>query len=257
MKAAVRSRDFGAIPLLSDRLRDLRDAPDEVVAHALRGDPAIAQACREARARLVAPMEKRLGRFDPLHLRALVEVPRERFVRISDVEGSVLDQPLPLDDIGAATISAPHAYLLSFRLLDLQPGDTLVELGSGSGYGAALASFIVGEYGRVVTIEIDETLALIARDELSGLPNVACYWGDALHSTMVWPTDSPRKVVCTFAVERIPNAWTDALRPPDLCVAPVGAQESDQRLTLLSWASGGLAASDHGAVRYVPNRSLG
>ncbi|MEO6420444.1 MAG: hypothetical protein ABIP39_13590, partial [Polyangiaceae bacterium] len=88
---------------------------------------------RSRRAELVAKVEGYLGPFDPLHLHALLEVPRERFVRPRDIGESQEDVPLPLDDTGQATISAPHAYLLSFRLLGLKPGDSLIELGSGSG----------------------------------------------------------------------------------------------------------------------------
>lgn len=113
----------------------------------------------------------------------------------------------------------------------------------------------MGERGRVVTIEIDEQLAKVAKGELMALPNVVNYWGDAVDSTEVWPDNAPRKVVCTFAVERIPDAWQRALRPGDMCVVPVGRQEGNQRLTLLSWQDNELSVSDHGAVRYVPNRS--
>ena len=113
---------------------------------------ALSRACRAGLARTI---DAQLGPFDPLHLEALREVPRERFVRPGDQDRSAEDVPLPLDDEGLATISAPHAYLLSFRLLDLSPGDRLVELGSGSGYGAALGAYIVGPGGRVVTLEID------------------------------------------------------------------------------------------------------
>ena len=71
------------------------------------------------RAALVDKVERELGPFDPRHLDALLRVPRERFVRPGDEERSAEDVPLALDDDGRATISAPHAYLLSFRLTEL------------------------------------------------------------------------------------------------------------------------------------------
>src|SRR5438046_4480575 len=151
------------------------------------------------RERLAKSIEASLGPFDPLHLEALRVVPRERFVREEDVDQSAADMPLPLDDAGLATISAPHAYLLSFRLLDLRPGDRVVELGSGTGYGAALASFIVGERGEVVTIEIDRDLAARARENLRRLANVTTAHGDAVESTDQW--NGANRVVCTFAVD--------------------------------------------------------
>src|SRR5689334_409660 len=91
-------------------------------------DPDFRAAARACREQLAAAIDEQLGPFDVLHLRALTEVPRERFVREVDIDRCCDDIPLPLDDLGLATISAPHAYLLSFRLLDLAPGDSLVEL---------------------------------------------------------------------------------------------------------------------------------
>src|SRR5687768_2263403 len=126
---------------------------------------------REERALLAHRLDADLGPFDPVHLAALVDVDRARFVRPHDVPRSSEDVPLALDDEGYATVSAPHAYLLSFRLLDLARGDRLVELGSGTGYGAALASWIVGPGGHVSTYEIEPVLALSARELLSPLPN--------------------------------------------------------------------------------------
>ena len=74
----------------------------------------LAEVSRGCRLALLDSVE-RLGEFDRMQLRALLEVPRERFVRPEDLERSAEDVPLPLDDAGLATISAPHAYLLSFR----------------------------------------------------------------------------------------------------------------------------------------------
>ena len=109
-------------------------------------------------------------------------MPRERFVRPGDVDRSTEDMPLPLDDEGLATVSAPHAYLLSFRLLGLAPGDALVELGSGTGYGAALASFIVGPHGRVLTIEIDPSNAMVWKVTSAFSPGSAFTSGNTFSS---------------------------------------------------------------------------
>ena len=75
---------------------------------------------------------------------AMLALPREAFVRIDDLALSVEDRALALDDEGIATISAMHAYALSFGALALAPGDSLVELGGGSGYGACVAGRVVG-----------------------------------------------------------------------------------------------------------------
>jgi protein-L-isoaspartate(D-aspartate) O-methyltransferase len=210
---------------------------------------------RSRRAQLVAKVEAHLGPFDPLHLRALLDVPRERFVRASDLADSQEDVPLALDDTGHATISAPHAYLLSFRLLDLKPGDSLVELGTGSGYGAALASYIVGEQGGVRTFEIDPTLAAWAARLLGDRPNVAVSWMDAMQSTAHWGRHR-QKIVGTFAVATIPPDWISGLVVGGRLAIPVGPVAADQRLILVERRPDRAVFTDHGGVRYVSNRSL-
>lgn len=215
------------------------------------------EVARGCRLRLVEGVSRQLGPFSEAHLRALLEVPRERFVRDEDLERSAEDIPLPLDDAGLATISAPHAYLLSYRLLSLRPGDRLVELGTGSGYGAALASFIVGSEGRVVTLEIDPGLAAWARRTLAGDDHVTIVEGDAVESAALWR--DAKKVTVTFAVNDLPGAWLDALPEGGTLVAPVGTGAGtgarDQRLVLATKKRGRIVQTDHGAVRYVKNRS--
>jgi protein-L-isoaspartate(D-aspartate) O-methyltransferase len=153
--------------------------------------------------------------------------------------------------LGLATISAPHAYLLSYRLLELAPGDTLVELGTGSGYGAALAAFIVGPSGRVTTFEIDPDLAGWAERILAAEPNVTVVAGDAVTNAPQW--QGAPKVSVTFAVESWPNDWLEGLPEGGRIVAPVG--QSEQRLVLAERQNGRVIETDHGAVRYVRNRS--
>jgi protein-L-isoaspartate(D-aspartate) O-methyltransferase len=211
------------------------------------------EVARGCRGTLAAGVERQMGPFDRRFLEALVEVPRERFVRIEDLERSAEDTPLPLDREGHATISAPHAYLLSYRLLRLTEGDSLVELGAGSGYGAALASYIVGPAGRIVSCEIDPDLAAWAKATLAGTPNVEVHCRDALASTDLW--GGATKVVVTFAVESLPPAWLDRLPEGGLLVAPVGSPEKEQRLVLATKRLGRIIETEHGAVRYVKNRS--
>jgi protein-L-isoaspartate(D-aspartate) O-methyltransferase len=222
-----------------------------------REDPVRLQELKEVargcRLRLIDSVSRQLGPFSEEHLRALLEVPRERFVRDEDLERSAEDIPLPLDADGLATISAPHAYLLSYRLLSLTAGDRLIELGTGSGYGAALASFIVGREGRVITFEIDPTLAAWARRTLAADANVTVVEGDAVESASHWR--DAKKVTVAFAVHDLPGAWLDGLPEGGMLVAPVGARDRDQRLVLATKKRGRIVQTDHGAVRYVKNRS--
>jgi len=232
---------------LASRWRRAPGRPDALLAQELR------EVARGCRLRLVDSVARQLGPFPELHQRALLEVPRERFVRPEDIDRSAQDIPLPLDDEGLATISAPHAYLLSFRLLELAPGDSLVELGTGSGYGAALAAFIVGPEGRVVTVEIDPVLFAWARGILSDQRNVDVLLEDAVASAARW--GDAKKIVVTFAVEELPRAWLAALPEGGAMVAPVGPRDQDQRLVLATRRRGRIVHTEHGVVRYVRNRS--
>jgi protein-L-isoaspartate(D-aspartate) O-methyltransferase len=228
----------------------------ERVRRAEREDLALEQELREVargcRLPLMESIPRQIGAVEPLHLRAVLDVPRERFVRPEQIEHSADDTPLPLDDNGLATISAPHAYLLSYRVLALSVGDTVAELGTGSGYGAALASYVVGPQGTVVTFEIDALLAERAKHNLTQA-NVTVVHGDAMTSAPEWR--GARKVVATFAVDAIPEAWLGGLPEGGMLVAPVGPSERDQRLVLATKRRGVIEATVHEAVRYVKNRS--
>lgn len=228
------------------------DAVEETLERLVAVDVELASVARTARIALLEEVERRAGPFDARYLTALLDVPRERFVRYDDVGASALDSPLSLDDEGLATISAPHAYLLSFRALGLSLGDRLAELGSGSGYGAALASQIVGPGGRVLTIEIDRALASRAERLLEGCPNVEALHGDA--TSMSERFAGFDRVTVTFAIDRVPDGWLAALPEGGRLVAPIGPAEL-QRLMVVERVSGALRWTDHGGVRYVPNRA--
>ena len=208
---------------------------------------------RGCRLSLVDSGERQLGPFEPHLLAALLEVPRERFVRPADLARSADDLPLALDDDGLATISAPHAYMLSFRLLRLSEGDPVVELGAGTGYGAALAAFVVGSAGHVTTFEIDPELAAAARRLLADLPGVAVMEGDAIESAPRW--EGAKKIVATFAIDAIPPAWIERIPDGGALVAPVCDEGGDQHLVLAERRGRRVALGKHGAVRYVKNRS--
>ncbi len=209
------------------------------------------------RRELAGLIDRELGPFDASYLEALVAIDRAPFARPGDEHRSTEDVPLALDDEGLATVSAPHAYLLSFRLAELRAGDHLVELGSGSGFGAALASRIVGPSGRVTTLEIDPVLASRARALLADRSNVTVHLADAVGSEHLW--GGARRVICTFAVASIPDAWIQAIPEGGTLVAPVARRgsdlEGDQRLVRLMRLAGDVRATEHGGVRYVKNRS--
>jgi protein-L-isoaspartate(D-aspartate) O-methyltransferase len=202
---------------------------------------------------MLEAVERAVGPVAPRFADALLAVPRERFVQPGDEWRAMRDMPLPLDDSGHATISAPHAYILSFALAELSVGDALLELGSGTGYGAALAARVVGPRGRVVTVEIDDALAARAHELLAELANVTAVHADAAAAAPLF--QGVTKIIVTFAVAAIPDAWRDALPEGGILVAPVGAPHEVQRLLRVTRSGGALVTTEHGAVRYVANRS--
>lgn len=241
---------------------------------AIAEDGALAEAALRARFRLTHDVVRRVGTslptsLLPRYLDALLRAPRERFVLPEDIALSADDAPLPLDRQGMATVSAPHAYLLTYGLLELREGDHLLELGTGTGYGAAIARDIIGPSGRVASVEIDHQLATRARHlihllERGGPRTVTLLEGDAseLAPALLQALPAPRppvKVAVTFALNTIPSALVDLLPEGSCLVAPVASPEGDKRddvQQLLRWEKrdGAVHRSTHGAVRYVTER---
>lgn len=193
---------------------------------------------------------------------ALVEVPRERFVRADDVARASEDAPLALDDEGASTVSALHAYARSFELLGLAPGDRFLDLGAGRGYGVALAAHVVGAGGTARGVEIAPELVAHAGPALATLglaaPRASVDVGDA-HDVAAWG-DADR-VMVAFALRTIPDAFRAALRPGARLVAPVGEPGLQTLVRLERLAAprgdlpaGALVEERFDAVRYVPDR---
>lgn len=187
-----------------------------------REDEALAELCRaRRRARRMEVAERaRLDASDAM-LDVIERVPRELFVPVDQIAESARDEAIALDETGEATVSAMHAYARAFSLLGVREGWTVLDLGGGSGYGAAILSELVGETGRVVSVEIDPALSARAAERCG--PNVRAVCGDALDPAS-WSIDarSVDGVVVGFALEAVPVAWRAALRPKTPIVAPIG-----------------------------------
>jgi len=179
---------------------------------------------------------------------AVAAEPRERYVREADVAASWMDRSFALLDDGTATVSALHAYLRNYTLLDLCEGDHLLDAGAGTGYGAAIAARIVGEAGRVLAIEYNADLAARAGKLLEDRSNVEVLCADALQLV---PDSAFNKVVFSFALPEVPDAFLRTLPEGGRLVAPALQADGTQQLTLLVMANGSINESRHGPVRYV------
>jgi len=218
----------------------------------LADDPEARDLFRRARCQEARRILRRLGKIRPNNevVRALIEEPRERFVRREDMLNSWRDIPLRLTADDRATISALHAYLLNFTLLDLAAGDRLIEVGGGTGYGAALAARVIGDRGTVVSYEVLPELAALAEQNLRDRKNVTIVCGDGLAPQQLPPFN---KVLFTCAVPQVISTYVDALPEGGRLLAPIiaGSPDAQQVLTRYVRVGGRLRVTRHGHVRYV------
>ncbi|UCH57078.1 MAG: protein-L-isoaspartate O-methyltransferase [Candidatus Bathyarchaeota archaeon] len=157
---------------------------------------------------------------------AVQRVPREEFMDPSYAEYAYVDQPFPIPGDGRQTISAPYMYPIFYEPLDLKEGDRVLEVGAGSGYGAALARELVGPPGLVVSIEINPTTHRFAVENLkrTGYEDVVLVLGDG---SLGYPEEAPYDAVCvTAACPSIPQPLIDQLESPGRLMAPVGGSYS-------------------------------
>ena len=178
----------------------------------------------EARQRMIQTQIVDRGVRDPLVLAAMAAVPRERFIPDDVVGLAYADRPLP---IGAGqTISQPYVVAAMTEALRVQPRDRVLEVGTGSGYAAAVLATIVRE---IYTVETVEALAESARRRLAdlGYVNVHVRHGDG---SLGWPEHSPYDaIVVTAGGPAVPPSLLRQLATGGRLVMPVGRSLS-QRL---------------------------
>ncbi len=180
-------------------------------------------------------------------LEAMKKVPRHLFMPESVRQYAYVDSPVPIGQ--GQTISQPYIVGLMTQTVDPQPGDRALEVGTGSGYQAAVLGELVQE---VYTIEIIPDLAERAEKALaeSGFDNVEVRQGDGYQG---WPEKAPFDIILiTAAPEEIPQPLIDQLAEGGRLVVPVGAQGEIQTLTLLTKEKGEVKRTYITDVRFVP-----
>lgn len=198
------------------------------------------------KSQMVALIRQR-GIRDALVLNAMQYVPRHRFVPEELRWEAYGDYPLPIGH--GQTISQPYIVALMTEALTLQPGDKVLELGTGSGYQAA----ILAEMGmEVYTIEIVPALHEAARALLAelGYTNVHCRLGDG---NAGWQENAPYAgIIATAAPAAIPSACTEQLAEGGRLVIPVGPRGGYQTLWRITRRGDALHREDLGGVAFVP-----
>lgn len=177
---------------------------------------------RAERERMVADQLASRDVRDSRVLAVMREVPRHLFVPESHRSQAYADHPLPIGD--GQTISQPYIVALMTQLARPAPGDRALEIGTGSGYQAAVLSRLVSH---VFTIELNEALHEQAARRLKtlGYDNITAIRGDGYRG---WPTAAPYDIVIvTAAPEEVPEELVTQLKPGGRMVIPVGASTQD------------------------------
>jgi len=155
------------------------------------------------------------GVTHPAVLDALRRVPRHQFVPPSLADQAYEDRPLPIGE--GQTISQPYIVALMTEALDVHPDHRVLEIGTGSGYQAAILSLLCRE---VITIERIPRLAREAEGRLAPYPNVRCIIGDGYEG---YPEAAPYdRIILTAAPPDLPPALLDQLSPGGKLIAPIG-----------------------------------
>jgi protein-L-isoaspartate(D-aspartate) O-methyltransferase len=191
---------------------------------------------------------RRRGISDQAVLRAMEEVPRENFVAPGFTDSAYADQALPINC--GQTISQPFVVAYMTEQLEVGPQHRILEIGTGSGYQAAVLSRLARE---VVTIERYRTLADSAHERLQllGYTNVTVRLGDGMAGA---PDLAPfDRIMVTAAAEDVPDALVAQLTAGGKMVLPVGPRHDAQYLVKLSKEPDGeLTREELIAVRFVP-----
>jgi protein-L-isoaspartate(D-aspartate) O-methyltransferase len=199
----------------------------------------------QARERMVVEQIVRRGVQDSLVIEAMRSVLRHAFVPVSLADEAYADHPLPIGH--GQTISQPYIVAVMTELVALQPGARVLEVGTGSGYQAAILAEIADS---VYTIEVIPELAERAVGTLTrlGVRNVKVRTGDGYQG---WPDAAPfDAIIVTAAPDHIPQPLVDQLVIGGRMVLPVGREE--QNLIVVTRTSEGVSARHEIPVLFVP-----
>jgi protein-L-isoaspartate(D-aspartate) O-methyltransferase len=186
------------------------------------------------------------GIVDPRVLDAMARLPRERFVPLDVLAETYADRALPIDC--EQTISQPYIVALMTQALELHGDEKVLEIGTGSGYQAAVLAELAGS---IISVERHPSLSEMAGQVLAslGYRNVKLIVGNG---ALGWPPGAPYdRVIVTAATEAIPPPLFEQLREGGILVIPLGDDES-QTLTAVRKKDGRPVATALSGCRFVP-----
>ena len=190
---------------------------------------------------------RRAGITDQRLVAAIESVPRDVFVPAESRADAYAERALPIEC--GQTISAPVIVGMMTAALDVGERDRVLEVGTGTGYQAAILSKLCR---RVYTIDRFRTLVVAAESRFKTLrlSNITTLVGDG---TKGWPEQAPfDRIIVTAAVEEVPEALVEQLRVGGVMVIPVGPQDGIQRLARIERTENGSERKDLADVRFVP-----
>lgn len=205
----------------------------------------------EQREELVESLKRRGYLETPRIIQAFEKVPREKFIPSKVKKDAYADHPLSIGK--NQTISAPSMIAIMLEVLDLKPGQKILEIGTGSGYNAALLAEITGTEGKVYTIERLENLAKTAQKNLedTGYENIEILIKDG---TKGHEKEAPwDRILVTACAPEIPDPLIEQLKTGGKTAAPVGERYMSQTLLKIEKTTENKRkTTKHGKCAFVP-----
>ena len=182
-------------------------------------------------------------------INAFYKVPRTDFLSEAGRRYAFYDEPIPIGY--DQTMSAPHMVAMMIELLDLRQGDKVLEIGTGSGWNAAIMSLLVSGAGRIYTVEIVPELYEISKKRLEKYSNVRVFLGDG--SMGLSGHGKFDRIVVTCAAPEIPDTLKDQLKDGGIIVIPIGTVVM-QELVVGRKKGRWIEKENHGMCRFVQMR---
>lgn len=188
--------------------------------------------------------------FNDMELDAFRQVKREDFIPEKLKDAAYEDSPLPL--LRGKTISQPTTVMIMTHALELEKGDNVFEIGTGSGYQAAIIAKLVGPRGKVLTTEVVPELVSFAKKNLknAGISNVSVFEEDGSKGLR---SEAPfDKIIITAACKEFPKPLLEQLKPDGIIVGPVGNQYEQEMVRGVKDKKGNLELEFLGHFLFTP-----